>query len=66
MVENIEVEPQVTDASPEKESKGSCQAQDQDEEQAGMKLKITITFWGTYSTWPEFCGHLIVTPICAL
>ncbi|XP_060783591.1 F-box only protein 38 isoform X2 [Neoarius graeffei] len=35
MVENIEVEPQVTDASPEKESKGSCQAQDQDEEQAG-------------------------------
>ncbi|XP_058252462.1 F-box only protein 38 isoform X1 [Hemibagrus wyckioides] len=34
-VENIEVEPQVTDASPEKESKGSCQAPDQDEEQAG-------------------------------
>lgn len=35
MVENIEVESQVTDASPEKESKGSCQTPDQDDEQAG-------------------------------
>ncbi|XP_026773524.2 F-box only protein 38 isoform X1 [Pangasianodon hypophthalmus] len=35
MVENIEVEPQVTDASPEKESVGSCHAPDHDEEQAG-------------------------------
>ncbi|XP_026991249.1 F-box only protein 38 isoform X2 [Tachysurus fulvidraco] len=35
MVENIEVEPQVTDASPVKESKASCHTPDQDEEQAG-------------------------------
>lgn len=47
MVENTEVEPQVTDASPEKESKGSCQDTYQDEEEAGMKLKINIT----YFTW---------------
>ncbi|KAI5629973.1 F-box only protein 38 isoform X2 [Silurus asotus] len=35
MVENIEVEPQVTGVSQRKESKGSSQAPDQDEEQAG-------------------------------
>lgn len=46
MVENTGVEPQVTNASPEKESEGSCQTPDQDEEQAGMKLKMTITLWG--------------------
>lgn len=37
MVENTEVEPQVTDASPVEESRGSCQEPDQDEEQAGIK-----------------------------
>lgn len=64
MVENTEVEPQVTDASPVKESKGSCQGPGQDEEQAGMKLKLIIAniLWVTYTIWPKFCGHLI-TPI---
>lgn len=62
-VENIEVEPQVTDASPEKESKGSCQAPDQDDEQAGKKLKITITLWRTHTIWPVFSGHQTITPI---
>lgn len=48
MVENIEVEPQVTDASPEKESKVSCHTPDQDEEQAGMKLNITHAIWPSH------------------
>lgn len=55
MVENTEVEPQVTDASQEKESKGTCQAPDQDEEQAGMKLKMT-TLWVTYTIWLKSSG----------